>query len=59
MRTLKGRPDATQVMAAWSPGNPRGNKTPLPNAELCRAMQGYYMAMYGYVGFTGRNFKNP
>ena len=41
MRTLKGRLDGTQGMAAWSPGNPRGNKTPLPNVELCRAMQGY------------------
>ena len=41
MRTLKGRPDGTQGMAAWSPGNPRGNKTSLPNVELCRAMQGY------------------
>ena len=30
MRTLKGRPDGTQGLAAWSPGNPRGNKTPLP-----------------------------
>ena len=30
MRTLKGRSDGTQGMTAWSPGNPRGNKTPFP-----------------------------
>ena len=41
MRTLKGRPDGTQGMAAWSPSTPRGNKTFLPNVELCRAVQGY------------------
>ena len=30
IRTLKGRRDETQGMTAWSPGNPRGNKTPIP-----------------------------
>ena len=30
MRTLKGRSDGPQEMTAWSPGNPRGNKTPFP-----------------------------
>ena len=30
IRTLKGRPDWTQGMAAWSPGNLRVIKTPVP-----------------------------
>ena len=30
MRILKGRSDGTQGMTAWSPGNPRGNKTLFP-----------------------------
>ena len=29
MRTFKGRPDWTQGMAAWSPGNLRVIKTPV------------------------------
>lgn len=29
-----GRRDGTQGMTAWSPGNPRGNKTPFPKQSF-------------------------
>ena len=40
IRTLKGRRDETQGMTAWSPGNPRGNKTPIPKLLFQKCERG-------------------